>query len=1045
MCFCLPRSAFSYSCQQASLKSAATTATTAEAASTEHPLSYTCTVTNTGGVISDTVVLGWLTSGNASDAPLRELFAFSRVTALAPGKTVHVNMTLSPQVLALVNEEGTSSVRDGVYKLRIGGDALGGGCERHSCPTIILTLHGKEQILFSMSEVEKRHARRLSGKTDDAVATGWPGGFLCTSKTLCQPVMTPRSVADMLTAGSDAHRADYIRIFLEHAAKLKSLQGGDGAWRASLLDKAGHPLGETTATANVLHALAWVISTGVLTAAEFLPVVERAWVAGLFLRAASLVARLLEARTPVHMKVDDGDALIVPAAALAPPLGWSNWNGFEMQFNASLLLNTAKELKKNGLAAKGYTLIQYGGASYPASLVNHGLPPHWNSTNVSNNKYVTVRNSTGYYQIDPGKFRGPGSSAECMDDKKFIACMIKTGSWPGHNATDQWNGQPELCGCKNGNAAVAALSAELHAMGFRFGSYAGSGGLCQVAACNIPSMNNSKFQGFVDQDFDLYIKEWKSDYIMVDSVGATAPFTNGKSDPRYYTWNADILKTWRKKIDTAELNRPIILHSCHNGCATTFNGPTLVAAPCNETDPRQRWMVSTNITQQYMSQHPTTGLLHDAGSGLCAGCALDMHYGGPACANTALRDPAGHGLGQQACIPGTDAVMGHGRRWNYSMESKMFMNVAESVLEVLPAPGNQVVMRGQSCIDVPLSTHFSGGQWANCVPCCGPYPAVDAGVQLPNCANNVSCASVCNGKRTQQWDLGPPDARGYTTVESLGRPGMCLASGTAVKTPLPDWCSTMNMWRTSTDTLAVWPRLMQQLESMVGLGTVSGPGHWGFADCLELGVPCSLTWEQSKSHLALWAVTSNPLFLGNDAREGSMQPRLVDILGNEDMLSVNQEYTSFAGDRMWSQAPGREVWAKPLKDGRVGVVVFNRNGSTPKCTNHAGTVRNGTRYAAEVITCPCDDDTNSPEYSGTQDITFDFGVLPSAWLLSQDGTTVVSGGGTVGCALRDIWRRDGKPGRELGNFVGSYTAKDLAPHASRFLMLSNCSRHSSHM
>ena len=60
---------------------------------------------------------------------------------------------------------------------------------------------------------------------------------------------------------------------------------------------------------------------------------------------------------------------------------------------------------------------------------------------ISNNKYLTVRNTTGYYQIDPGKFRGPGSSAECMDDDKFIQCMIKTGSWPGHPAADQWNGQ----------------------------------------------------------------------------------------------------------------------------------------------------------------------------------------------------------------------------------------------------------------------------------------------------------------------------------------------------------------------------------------------------------------------------------------------------------------------------------------------------------------------------------------------------------------------------------------------------------------------------
>jgi len=40
--------------------------------------------------------------------------------------------------------------------------------------------------------------------------------------------------------------------------------------------------------------------------------------------------------------------------------------------------------------------------------------------------------------------------------------------------------------------------------------------------------------GFIDQDFELYINEWQSDYLMVDSVGATAPFAGGKNDPRYY-------------------------------------------------------------------------------------------------------------------------------------------------------------------------------------------------------------------------------------------------------------------------------------------------------------------------------------------------------------------------------------------------------------------------------------------------------------------------------------------------------------------------------
>merc|ERR1712139_86607 len=110
----------------------------------------------------------------------------------------------------------------------------------------------------------------------------------------------------------------------------------------------------------------------------------------------------------------------------------------------------------------------------------------------------------------------------------------------------------------------------------------------------------------------------------------------------------------------------------------------------------------------------------------------------------------------------------------------------------------------------------------------------------------------------------------------------------------------------------------------------------GFGDCLELGIPSGgdflfhggkcggLTWEESKTHLAIYAVTSQPLFLGNDIRPGFMQPRLLDLMLNRDMLAVNQQYTGFAGDRMWTGAVGKEIWAKPLPNHRTAVVLFNR-------------------------------------------------------------------------------------------------------------------------
>ena len=102
---------------------------------------------------------------------------------------------------------------------------------------------------------------------------------------------------------------------------------------------------------------------------------------------------------------------------------------------------------------------------------------------------------------------------------------------------------------------------------------------------------------------------------------------------------------------------------------------------------------------------------------------------------------------------------------------------------------------------------------------------------------------------------------------------------------------------------------MVEVESMGTQGHISRPGAWSFpgattthfrprspfdengirsdendftalaSDCLEIGVPGggSLTWEESKSNLALFAVTSSPLILGvsaaclRNSRGGSSQ------------------------------------------------------------------------------------------------------------------------------------------------------------------------------
>ena len=86
---------------------------------------------------------------------------------------------------------------------------------------------------------------------------------------------------------------------------------------------------------------------------------------------------------------------------------------------------------------------------------------------------------------------------------------------------------------------------------------------------------------------------------------------------------------------------------------------------------------------------------------------------------------------------------------------------------------------------------------------------------------------------------------------------------------------------------------MIEVESMAAQGHISRPGAWSFPDCLEIGVAGqgTLTWEESKANLALFAVTSSPLILGNDPREGRMQMRLVELLWvpNESMYKMKDK------------------------------------------------------------------------------------------------------------------------------------------------------------
>ena len=75
----------------------------------------------------------------------------------------------------------------------------------------------------------------------------------------------------------DPARVKYVTQLKEMAARVASLQGKDGLWRAGMLDQENYAEPEVSGSALFTYALAWGINQGVLDGKVYQPVVAKAW------------------------------------------------------------------------------------------------------------------------------------------------------------------------------------------------------------------------------------------------------------------------------------------------------------------------------------------------------------------------------------------------------------------------------------------------------------------------------------------------------------------------------------------------------------------------------------------------------------------------------------------------------------------------------------------------------------------------------------------------------------------------------------------------
>eukprot|EP01084_Bolivina_argentea_P233605 393420_1 len=110
--------------------------------------SFTVQVTNIGNVKSDCVILGFVTSQNDPDAPLKKLFDFERVF-VDIGKSVNVTLSVSPESISIVNKNGNERIVPGIYNLHIGD------YENNNFITTHLIMNGQEESIFNLKQIKQ--------------------------------------------------------------------------------------------------------------------------------------------------------------------------------------------------------------------------------------------------------------------------------------------------------------------------------------------------------------------------------------------------------------------------------------------------------------------------------------------------------------------------------------------------------------------------------------------------------------------------------------------------------------------------------------------------------------------------------------------------------------------------------------------------------------------------------------------------------------------------------------------------------------------------
>ncbi|MFC6704418.1 NEW3 domain-containing protein [Flexivirga alba] len=156
---------------------------------------------------------------------------------------------------------------------------------------------------------------------------------------------------------------------------------------------------------------------------------------------------------------------------------------------------------------------------------------------------------------------------------------------------------------------------------------------------------------------------------------------------------------------------------------------------------------------------------------------------------------------------------------------------------------------------------------------------------------------------------------------------------------ISDASKVSNLWREGADTAlgqqsgaAKWSAIAYNYGYNVGLGQYAGPGHWNDPDFLLAGDD-GLSTTEIQSQMSLWAEMAAPLISSTDLTK--LSPQALAVLGNKRIIAVDQDPLGVQG-HIVQQGTAYDVLTKPLANGDVSVVLFNKGTSSQTISTTAG-------------------------------------------------------------------------------------------------------------